>query len=104
VKIDNVTVTDDGTATTRVNGYTFTHGEKCKIASAFEDSWGKEWPEADSWRTACDCYLSRIQVTAVNGVTLPEYRRPWWKPRWSLASFAAGVVLSSLWDWLVPYA
>ena len=102
--IDNVTATagEDGriALTTRVHGFTFTHTPGCALYEKMRD---KFW----DWQDGCDCYLSRITITEINGVTVPqliEEPRPWWKPQWSLFSFMAGVVVSSLWDWLVPYA
>ena len=100
MKIDNITTTFDGAGklaiTSRVEGFTFTHGPKCALYTRLND---KDF----NWETGCDCFLSRVDITAVNGVPVGTYRRPWWKPRWSLFSFTAGVVVSSLWDWLVRW-
>ena len=106
MKIDNVTVTSERgiiTATSNIHGYTFTHGENCGILHTAEHATISDHPFR--WGDKCDCFLSRVEITEVNGVPVAALpKRPWWKPSWSLASFTAGVVVSSLWDWLVPYA
>lgn len=105
MKVDNVSVTREGDAviaTSRVHGYTFTHGERCGILHAAEHATVSDHPFR--WTDKCDCFLSRVEITEVNGVPVASVKRSPWKPRWSLFSFMAGVVVSSLWDWFVPYA
>jgi hypothetical protein len=68
MKVTNVSVTRERgivTATSNVHGYTFTHSPGCGILHA------AEYGAADDhrpWGDRCDCFLSRVEITAINGV------------------------------------
>jgi hypothetical protein len=68
MKADNVSITRERgivTATSNVHGYTFTHGQECGILHAAEHA---TISDHRSWTDACDCFLSRVEITAINGV------------------------------------
>jgi hypothetical protein len=68
MKTTNVSVTRERgivTATSNVHGYTFTHGQECGIVHAAEHGAADDHRP---WGDRCDCFLSRVEITAINGV------------------------------------
>lgn len=80
MKITNVSVTRERgtvTATSNVHGYTFTHDQDCSIIHAAEHSTINDHPVP--WTDTCDCLLSRVEVTAINGVPVGTFKPRWWE-------------------------
>jgi hypothetical protein len=92
MKIDNLEYHGkDGAITSQVHGFTFTHDRECHV--------GKAWREGGDFTNACNCFLSRVDITEINGVPVGSVRQRWWEKRWvifwsgylacGLASFAS---------------
>jgi hypothetical protein len=63
MKIDNVSQDSlTGEMTSRIAGFTFTHTGGCAL---YTKKWGSDW------LSSCDCVLSRVEITEINGVPVP---------------------------------